>query len=46
MQLDAIRADLAFWEGQGLVTERVDLARVLDTSFQENAVRALGPYRP
>jgi NitT/TauT family transport system substrate-binding protein len=46
MQLDAIRADLAFWEGQGLVTERVDLARVLDTSFQENAVRELGPYRP
>jgi NitT/TauT family transport system substrate-binding protein len=45
MQLDAVRADLAFWERQGLVTEPVDLARVIDTSFQEHAVRQLGPYQ-
>jgi NitT/TauT family transport system substrate-binding protein len=46
MQLDAVRADLAFWERQGLATEPVELAKVIDTSFQENAVRELGPYRP
>ncbi len=46
MQLDAMRADLAFWERSGLVAEPVEFARVIDTSFQEHAVRQLEPYQP
>ncbi len=44
LQLGGLRHDLAFWERGGLVPEPIDLARVLDTSFLDAAVRQLGPY--
>ena len=42
--LQSIRDDLAYYERVGLVRERIDLSRVIDTSFQEYAVQQLGPY--
>jgi NitT/TauT family transport system substrate-binding protein len=45
LKLQGIREDLAYYERAGLVREPVDLARVVDTSFQEFAVQRLGPYQ-
>jgi NitT/TauT family transport system substrate-binding protein len=43
--LQSLRDDLAYYERAGHVRERVDLAKVIDTSFQEYAVQVLGPYQ-
>jgi len=45
LQVQAIQQDLAYYEKTGLVKERVDLSKVLDTSYQEYAVQQLGPYQ-
>jgi NitT/TauT family transport system substrate-binding protein len=44
LAVDSIRQSLAYFEKAGHVRERVDLAAIVDTSFQEEAVRQLGPY--
>jgi NitT/TauT family transport system substrate-binding protein len=44
LALESIRADLAYYERAGQVRESVDLARLVDTSFQEFALQQLGPY--
>jgi NitT/TauT family transport system substrate-binding protein len=42
--VDSMREDLAWYESAGYVREQIDLAQVVDTGFQEYAVRQLGPY--
>jgi NitT/TauT family transport system substrate-binding protein len=44
--LDSMRDDLAYYQQTGLVREQVDLAQLIDTSYQEYAVQQLGPYHP
>src|SRR5207249_9212387 len=44
LALDSVRADLAYYERAGQVREPVDVARLVDTSFQEFALQQLGPY--
>jgi len=46
LALQSIREDLAYYERMGQVPERVDVSKVLDSSFQEYALRQLGPYQP
>jgi NitT/TauT family transport system substrate-binding protein len=45
LALQSIRDDLAYYERTGTVREPVDLAQVVDTSFQEFALQQLGPYQ-
>ncbi|HZR97839.1 MAG TPA: ABC transporter substrate-binding protein [Chloroflexota bacterium] len=45
LALQSIRDDLAYYERTGSVREPVDLSQVVDTSFQEYALRQLGPYQ-
>ncbi len=45
LALQSIREDFAYYERAGLVREPIDLAKVVDTSFQEYALRQLGPYQ-
>jgi NitT/TauT family transport system substrate-binding protein len=45
LELPSIRRDLAYYEQSGEVTAQIDLAKVIDMSFQEYAVRQLGPYQ-
>jgi NitT/TauT family transport system substrate-binding protein len=45
LEMASIRRDLAYYEQTGRVTVQIDLAKVIDTSFQEYALRQLGPYQ-
>jgi NitT/TauT family transport system substrate-binding protein len=45
LEMPSIRRDLAYYEQTGKVTAQIDLAKVIDTSFQEYALRQLGPYQ-
>jgi NitT/TauT family transport system substrate-binding protein len=45
VNLDSIRQDLDYYERTGLVPTPVDLAKVIDMSFQEYALQVLGPYQ-
>jgi NitT/TauT family transport system substrate-binding protein len=45
LELASIQQDLDYYERSGLVTAHVDLAQVIDTSFQEYALQTLGPYQ-
>jgi ABC-type nitrate/sulfonate/bicarbonate transport system substrate-binding protein len=45
LAVQSIRDDLAYYERTGTVTQPVDAAQVIDTSFQEYALRLLGPYQ-
>jgi NitT/TauT family transport system substrate-binding protein len=45
LELASIQQDLDYYERSGLVTTHVDLARVIDPSFQEYALQTLGPYQ-
>jgi NitT/TauT family transport system substrate-binding protein len=45
LELPSIRGDLAYYEQTGKVTVQIDLAKVIDMSFQEYAVQQLGPYQ-
>lgn len=42
---ESLRNDLMFFRERGLVTTKVDVEQVVDTSFAEEAVRVLGPYK-
>lgn len=44
VNVDGLRSDLDFWTELGLIQGDVDLSEVVDTSFAERAVDALGPY--
>ena len=40
----SLNKDLAFFKAQGLISGKVSVEQVLDTSFAEAAVKDLGPY--
>lgn len=42
--VDSLKKDLAFFKSQGLISGKVSVEQVLDTSFAEAAVKDLGPY--
>ncbi len=46
LNLDSLRKDLATFKEAGFVKGDVTVERVVDESFAEAAVKALGPYRP
>jgi NitT/TauT family transport system substrate-binding protein len=45
LAVQSIRDDLAYYERTGTVPQPIDVAQVIDTSFQEYALRLLGPYQ-
>jgi NitT/TauT family transport system substrate-binding protein len=47
MSLEGLRNDLQFFKEQKLLQDpAVTVERIIDTSFTEQAVKELGPYRP
>jgi NitT/TauT family transport system substrate-binding protein len=46
LNVASLENDLAFFKSEGVVKGNVTVAQVLDTSFAENAVKELGPYKP
>jgi NitT/TauT family transport system substrate-binding protein len=47
MHLDGLRNDLVFFKEQKLIQDpNITVDRVIDTSFVEEAVKELGPYKP
>jgi NitT/TauT family transport system substrate-binding protein len=45
VNVQSLEDDLAFYREQGLVKGKVDMARLVDHSFADAAVKALGPYK-
>lgn len=45
LHLPSIEEDLAIFQSQGLIEGKVDLSKVIDTSFRDWAVAQLGPYK-
>jgi NitT/TauT family transport system substrate-binding protein len=43
---ESLASDIAFYARQGLTNGEVELGTVIDNSFVEAALKALGPYRP
>jgi NitT/TauT family transport system substrate-binding protein len=47
MSLEGLRNDLLFFKEQKLIEDpKIEVERVIDTSFVEKAVKELGPSRP
>jgi NitT/TauT family transport system substrate-binding protein len=46
LNLASLETDLAFFEAQGLIQGKVDVASAVDTSIAEAAIGDLGPYVP
>lgn len=44
LDLQSMQADLGYYRDSGQVKEQVDLSKLVDTSFQTAAVKALGAY--
>jgi NitT/TauT family transport system substrate-binding protein len=45
--LDSLRNDLVFFKEQRLIADPgMTVERIIDTSFAEQAAKALGPYQP
>jgi NitT/TauT family transport system substrate-binding protein len=42
---ESLAFDLAFYGSQGLIVGKVELGALIDMSFVESALKALGPYR-
>jgi NitT/TauT family transport system substrate-binding protein len=45
VNVQSLEDDLAFYREQGLVKGKVDMERLVDHSFADAAVKALGPYK-
>ena len=47
-KLDAasMQEDVNYYQQAGYLKEKVDLSKLIDTSFQQYAVQQLGPYKP
>jgi len=43
--IESLKEDLAIFTKEGLIEGKVDINKVIDTSFAEAAVKELGPYR-
>lgn len=41
----SLQRDLDFYASQGLVESKIDVSRIVDMSFAQEAVRTLGPYK-
>ena len=46
LDMQSMQADLTYYRESGQVKDQIDLATLVDTSFQTAAVKALGPYSP
>ena len=46
LNVDSLKADLAFFKAEGQVKGQVTVDQVVDTSFVEAALKELGPYKP
>jgi NitT/TauT family transport system substrate-binding protein len=46
VDMASLENDLKFYRDQGYLEKPIKAETVLDTSFAENAVRVLGPYKP
>jgi NitT/TauT family transport system substrate-binding protein len=46
LNIASLENDLAFYKREGAVTSNVTVSQVVDTSFVQDAARALGPYKP
>lgn len=44
VDVQSMQGDLTYYEGTGAVKAKVDLAQIVDTSYQEYALQRLGPY--
>ena len=40
-----LQRDVDFYISQGLVETKVDVSKIVDMSFAEDAVKALGPFK-
>jgi len=45
VNVDGMKADMAWFLSKGYLKETVDVAKVVDNSFVEQAVKQLGPYK-
>jgi len=45
LAIESLKEDLAIFTKEGLIEGKVDINKVIDTSFAEAAVKELGPYR-
>lgn len=46
LHIPSLEEDVRIFRGEGLIEGAVDVARAIDTSFLDAALRALGPYQP
>jgi NitT/TauT family transport system substrate-binding protein len=46
LAIDSLQRDHAFYVAQGYIEKPIPFEAVVDTSFVENAIKALGPYKP
>lgn len=46
VNIASLQRDVDFYTAQGLVKEKVDVAKIVDHSFLEAALKALGPFKP
>ena len=45
VDIPSLKADIAIFAKEGLIEGKVDMDKVIDTSFAENVVKELGPYK-
>jgi NitT/TauT family transport system substrate-binding protein len=46
LNVASLRKDYEFYKEQGYIEKPIDVSKAIDTSFVEQAVKALGPYKP
>jgi NitT/TauT family transport system substrate-binding protein len=46
LDVASLQADIDYYQEAGYLKEKVDLSKLVDTSFQQYAVQQLGPYQP
>jgi NitT/TauT family transport system substrate-binding protein len=45
VNVESLQRDLDFYASQGLVEQKIDVSKIVDMSFAEDAVKALGPHK-
>ena len=45
VDIPSLKGDIAIFAKEGLIEGKVDMDKVIDTSFAENVVKELGPYK-
>jgi NitT/TauT family transport system substrate-binding protein len=46
VNIESLQRDVDFYASQGLVQGKVEVAKIVDHSFVEAAIKALGPFKP